>query len=91
MSKLEVPRTSSIGFLMQVAWPAFLAACLLQVLVFSMIDPTEIHWPWGLSQPSRQGIYTIAFFCFWLISMVCGSLTVWLSQSSHEVNNVAGD
>lgn len=60
--------------------PAFLAACLLEALVFAMVDPGEVHWPGHISQPSRQGVYTMAFFSFWLISMACSGLVLWLAK-----------
>jgi len=30
--------------LMWIAWPAFLVAGVLEVLVFAMVDPQDIHW-----------------------------------------------
>ena len=63
-----------------VIWPAFLAACVLEVLVFSVLDPGEVHWPGQMSQPARQAAYTVAFFCFWLISAVCSCLVLWLKD-----------
>lgn len=72
--------------IMWIAWPAFLVACLLAVLVFALVDPLELRW---LGQPlalSRQGIYTAAFFVFWAAAMVSSGLTTLLSMSPLEVN-----
>ena len=74
-----------------VVWPAFLAASLLEALVFSMVDPGELHWPGFLFQATRQGVYTVAFFAFWLIVMACSSLVLWLAQSSGHGNDRAAD
>lgn len=66
--------------LMWVAWPAFLGACVLEVLVFSMVDPQVLHW---MDQPltgSRQAIYTMAFFVFWLTLAATCALTAFLAQ-----------
>ena len=63
-----------------VIWPAFVSACLLEAFVFSMVDPQELHWSGHMLQLSRQGVYTVAFFCFWLISMACSGLTWWLAR-----------
>ena len=63
-----------------ILWPAFLAACLLEALVFSLVDPGEIHWPGQVSQPARQGVYTVAFFCFWMISAACSCFVLWLEK-----------
>jgi hypothetical protein len=72
--------------LMWIAWPAFLVAGVLEVLVFSVVDPQDLHW---FSQPielSRQGVYTLSFFAFWAITMLSSALTTLLSMSPFEVN-----
>lgn len=72
--------------LMWIAWPAFLVAGVLEMLVFAMVDPQDLHWfgqPVGLS---RQGIYTLAFFIFWGITMLSSALTALLALSSSELN-----
>lgn len=72
--------------MMWIAWPAFLAACLLEMLVFALIDPGELHW---MGQPlplSDQGVYTIAFFAFWAVTMVASALTTLLAISPFELN-----
>ena len=72
--------------LMWIAWPAFLVACVLELLVFALVDPQDLHW---LGQPvdlSRQGVYTLAFFVFWVLAMVSSALTTLLSMSPFEVN-----
>ena len=72
--------------MMWIAWPAFLVAGLLEVLVFAMVDPSDLHW---FGQPvtlSRQGVYTLAFFVFWGITMLSSALTTLLSLSPFEVN-----
>ena len=72
---------------MWIAWPAFFSACLLEALVFSFVDPQNLHW---FGQPltlSRSGIYSAAFFLFWLISMVASSLCVLLTVPSRQALN----
>jgi hypothetical protein len=82
----ELEPTSGLRFAVLVLWPSFLAACMLEALVFSMVDPGEIHWPGQLPQPSRQTIYTLAFFLFWLITASCSALAVWLAKPQARVN-----
>ncbi len=72
--------------LMWIAWPAFVLACLLELLVFAMVDPQDLHWFGQPVEMSRQGVYTIAFFVFWAVSMVASGLTTLLSMSPFEVN-----
>jgi hypothetical protein len=74
-----------------VAWVGFLAACLLEGMVFSVIDPGEVHWSGHMPQPTRQGIYTTAFFCFWLISAVSARLALWLVEPSAGINGTEPD
>ena len=71
---------------MWIAWPAFLVACLLEMLVFALVDPEALHWFGAPLAVSRQGVYTLAFFAFWLCAAVSGGLTTLLSQSPFEVN-----
>lgn len=70
-----------------IVWPAFLTACLLEVLVFAFVDPSELHW---LGRPvafSRQGMYTLAFFAFWAVTGLASGLTALLCLSPAEVND----
>lgn len=71
---------------MGLAWPAFLAACLLELVVFALVDPQDLHWtgqPLGLS---RMGVYSAAFFVFWAISAVGCALTALLARSAAALN-----
>ena len=45
--------------LMWVIWPAFLVAGILEMLVFAMVDPQDLHWAGQPLDLSRQGIYTV--------------------------------
>ncbi len=68
--------------LMWIAWPAFLVAGLLEMLVFAMVDPQNLHGFGGQAiEISRLGIYTIAFFAFWGITMLSSALTLLLARS----------
>ena len=85
--ELKESRNARCGVL--VIWPAFLAACLLEALIFSVVDPGEVHWPGQVSQPTPQAIYTVAFFCFWLISAACAYLVLWLEKGEKPVSDTA--
>ena len=71
---------------MWIMWPAFLVAGLLEILVFAMVDPQDLHWFGQPVEMSRQGVYTLAFFVFWGIAMLASGLTTLLSMSPFEVN-----
>ena len=72
--------------LMWIAWPAFLLAGVIEMLVFAMVDPQSLHW---FGQPlalSREAVYTLAFFILWILTMASSALTTLLSMSPFEVN-----
>lgn len=71
---------------MWIAWPAFLVAGVLEMIVFAMVDPSDLHW---FGQPlnlSRQAVYTLAFFVFWGVTMASSALTTLLALSPFEEN-----
>ena len=55
--------------MMWIAWPAFLVAAILEVIVFGMVDPQDMHWFGHPIEISRQGVYTVAFFVFWAVAI----------------------
>ncbi len=62
------------------AWASFLGAALLEAIVFSLVDPSELHSIGATTLPSRLGVYTVAFFLFWIQGMFCASLAMWLAR-----------
>lgn len=74
--------------IMSIAWPAFLGACLLELLVFGLVDPQDVHLP-GPPGWSRQAVYTAAFFAFWLVCMASSALTALLEVPPAEVDREA--
>lgn len=72
---------------MAVLWPAFLMAGVLEVLVFTLIDPTQLRWFGGPAvEMPAAAVYTMAFFVFWLVIAVAGALTQLLELTSIELN-----
>jgi hypothetical protein len=70
---------------MGIAWPAFLMAAVLEMVIFAMVDPGDLHRFSG--QPldwSRQAVYTVAFFVFWAVTAASSALTVLLINRSSE-------
>ena len=72
--------------LMWIAWPSFLVAGVIEMFVFAMVDPADLHWFGQPVELSRNGVYTLAFFAFWGMTMVSSALTTLLSMSPFEVN-----
>lgn len=75
--------------LMWVVWPAFLVAGMLEMLVFAMVDPQNLYWAGQPLEMSRQGIYTVAFFVFWALTLLACGLTALLAMSPREVNRTS--
>lgn len=72
--------------LMWIAWPAFLAACALELLVFAFVDPQELQWSGHALGWSRQAVYTLGFFAFWLVAMGACALTTLLRMAPEQLN-----
>ena len=71
---------------MWIAWPAFLAAGVMEMLVFALGDPLEIQWLASTGDVSRLGVCTVAFFVFWAIIMMASAMTSLLALSPEELN-----
>jgi hypothetical protein len=69
------------ALLMAAGWPSFLAACLLEWAVFAVADPLELSRAAALLGGSRMGVYTVAFFVFWAISLAACFLTAVLRNA----------
>jgi hypothetical protein len=87
MSTHKAFESVNVKYWALIVWPAFVTACLLEALVFSVVDPGELHWSGFMLQPSRQAVYTVAFFCFWLISMTGSGLAWWLARPERTTQN----
>ena len=72
---------------MAILWPAFLMAGVLEVLVFAVVDPGELHWFGGavIAWPV-QAIYSVSFLIFWGVISTAGALTALLLVESDTVN-----
>ena len=72
---------------LQVLWPAFLMAGVLEMLVFAVIDPSDLHWFGGPPvELSRRAVYTVTFLIFWGVIACAGALTTLLEMSAREIN-----
>ena len=68
---------------MVLGWPAFLAACLLELVVFALVDPHDLQWAGRPLDWSRLGVYSAGFFLFWAVSAVGCWLTAVLLQPAE--------
>ena len=59
-----------------VLWPSFLMAGVMEMLVFTVVDPNNLQWFGGTPvEWSATAVYTVGFFLFWLVISTAGALT----------------
>ncbi len=70
---------------MAVAWSSFLAAGVMEALVFAVVDPGDLRWfgadPIDLS---AQAVYTVSFLIFWGVVALGASLALLLAGLPDE-------
>lgn len=71
---------------MWIVWPAFLAAAIMEMVVFAFVDPLDVYWLGAPLDWSRSAVYTLAFFAFWGVTLAGGLMTVMLGRSVSELN-----
>jgi hypothetical protein len=72
---------------LQILWPAFLLAGVLEMLVFAVIDPADLHWFGGAPIGwSAQTVYTVTFLIFWALISTASALTALLSLEPDDLN-----
>jgi hypothetical protein len=72
--------------LMWVLWPAFLIAGGACGVFFTVFDPTELTLFGRPLEASREVVYTLGFFGFWIVTSASSALTVFLERSPWEIN-----
>ena len=78
---------ASMRRLASVAWPAFLGAAVLEIVVFSFVDPGALHLLTGEALAlSETAVYSLAFFVFWAAMAVTCQLALSLARGADEVN-----
>ncbi len=71
--------------LMWILWPAFLAAALAELVVFSMVDPADLRFFGHQVAVSSEAVYTVSFFVFWVICGLSSALTLYVSPGISEL------
>lgn len=68
-----------------VLWPSFLMAGVMEMLVFSVVDPHGLQWFGGSPvEWSATAVYSVAFLVFWLIISTSGALTQVLATTPGD-------
>ncbi len=71
---------------MTILWPSFAMAGVLEGLVFSLVDPSELHMGHYPVDASPQAVYTLAFMAFWGVLATSGALTalLWIDPDAVD-------
>lgn len=70
---------------LQILWPAFVAAGVMELLVFAHVDPADVHTLAGAPiELSRQAVYTLSFFGFWAVIALASAVSCWLQQRADD-------
>jgi hypothetical protein len=64
----------------QILWPAFMAAAVMEMVVFSWVDPSGLRW--GTWQPDSQTIYSLSFLVFWAVIAVASLISHWMMKAT---------
>ena len=70
-----------------IAWPAFLGAGALEIVVFAFVDPATLTLPGGEALGlSATTVYSVAVFVFWAVAAAACALTWLLARGAEEIN-----
>lgn len=77
---------------LQIVWPAFVVAGVLEMLVFAVIDPAELRWFGGAKiGASAQAIYTVTFLMFWAAIATAGAVSALLAVENDGAEDDAAE
>jgi len=71
----------------RILWPAFLVAGVLEMLVFAVVDPEDLHWFGGPSIDwPPLAVYSVTFIMFWGAIATATALSELLALESDDIN-----
>jgi len=71
----------------QILWPAFMAAAVMEMVVFSWVDPSSMRW--GAWQPDSQTTYSLSFLVFWAVIAGASLISHWMMKVGPETEDLA--
>ncbi len=72
-------KTATLRRSVQILWPAFVMAGVTEMLVFAVIDPSDLRWFGGeVFDWSRPATYTVTFMILWALIATAGAITMLL-------------
>jgi len=77
--------------LMWILWPAFLAAGIAETVFFTVFDPFDLHLFGTPLDLSREAMYTMGFFGFWVLAITSSALTLFLEGTLGQPGRISGE
>jgi len=74
--------------LIQVLWPSFLVAGVVEAIFFTVINPRELYFFGAPVHLDPLATYSIGFFAFWLICAASSLITVYFQRTALEINHL---
>ena len=75
---------------MTILWPSFLMAGVLEGMVFSLLDPSDLRWLGHIPvEASPLAVYSVSFLAFWVLISTSGALTALLCIDPDAVEPAA--
>jgi hypothetical protein len=71
-----------------ILWPAFLIAGVLEMVVFSWVDPSLLRV--GDWQPDAKTAYSLSFLIFWVLVALASGVSHWLMGSQAQSQQAPG-
>ncbi len=71
--------SSRATLMAQILWPAFLAAAVLEMVVFSWIDPASLQF--GEWMPDHKTVYSLGFLVFWAACGLSALISHWVRDA----------
>ena len=69
--------------LIWILWPGFVMAIPAVGIVFTLVDPAELHLFGRPSEMGRIGAYTVGFLFSWALCAASSALTCYLSRDGR--------
>ena len=64
--------------LIWILWPSFIVGGVATGVFFTLFDPFDLHFFGTRLEISREAMYTMGFFGFWLLALTSSALTLLL-------------
>jgi hypothetical protein len=84
-AEVQPPASASERRLAAMLWPSFLMAGVVEMLVFSMVDPADLRWMGSpVASADPMTVYSVAFLLFWAVIALASAMTQMVMSTPTE-------